>query len=379
MNKLTLGAASFAAAMALLLGCSSNDGKSLVSGTLSGAEGSKVYLNVVGLAQQQTCDSATVGSDGKFELRGLVQTEPTFYDVRLADGRSFTVLLDSAQCLSLEADASGKMLVGNVKFNDSKRNDDLQTVMVGASSLLSEINKKDANKDELSAKIDNFKLKLRDMIFADPTSMVGYYIVMQNVAGYKLFDVMDKKDHMVFSAAATSLQLKYPASEQVKYLCEYVLGARAQQRSNALRDSIMNTADRLNSPELILPNKDGEQVSLSSFRGKTVLLYFWMAADETARRAHADLISTYNKYKDRGLAIYSVSFDTSKLIWEDAISANGIDWVNVCDLKGSQSSAAMLYNVRNVPSNYILDAEGNLIGKDLFGTRLDNKLSEILR
>lgn len=359
--------------------CSSDEGKSAVRGTMVGAEGQKVYMDVTGLAMAETCDSTTIKSDGTFTLHGLQQTEPTFYDIRLADGRTFTILLDSAETIEIKADAQKAMLIGNVSFTASPRNETLQEVQVGASQLLKGLNSTGANVDSLSDAIGGFKTKLRNMVFADPRSMVGYYIVMQNIGGYKLFDVMNKADHQIYSAVATSLQLEYPMSEQVKYLCTYVLGARAQQRSQARRDSLMRQAAQLNSPDLTLPDKNGNEVTLSSFRGKKVLLFFWMAADDNARNAHKDLINTYRKYKDCGLVIYSVSFDTSKVLWEAATSAQGMDWVEVCDLKGGASPAAIIYNVQSVPSNYILDEQGNLIGKDLYGTRLDNKLNEVLR
>ena len=85
------------------------------------------------------------------------------------------------------------------------------------------------------------------------------------------------------------------------------------------------------------------------------------------------------KYKKNGLEIYSVSFDTSKLLWEDAMLKDNINWISVCDLQGEYSVAARLYNVSHLPSNYILDRDGALIGKDLFGTRLDNKIAELMK
>lgn len=379
MKKQTRGVASCALTALILstLGlssCDSGGGRPTVSGTLKGAEGKRVYMDAMSLASQPVvCDSQDVASDGSFALRGQVQTEPMFYNIRLADGRSFNVVLDSAESVSLTADAAAPQLAGSVRFDASPANDDLQRVMAGSSRLLAKLN----DGTMTSADVSDFKGQLTDMVFANPRSMVGYYIVFQKIGGHPLFDVMDKRDHQLFSAVATSLQMAYPQSAQVKYLCDYVLGARAARKAAERRDSLLQGATRLNSPNLLLPDKDGKMVELTSLRGKTVLLFFWSSANEEARRAHSQLAALYKKYADRNFEIYSVSFDTSKLMWEAATSGTG--WISVCDLRGPASPAAATYNVAALPSNYILDPEGRLVGKNLFGTRLDSKLGEILK
>ncbi|MDD7724320.1 MAG: TlpA disulfide reductase family protein [Bacteroidales bacterium] len=357
-----------------LTACDNSKGRSAVNGVIPGAEGQKVYMGPITLsAQHVVCDSATVAADGSFSLQGQIQSEPTFYNISLADGRSLTVILDSAEVVSFKVNADAKALVGNVKFDKSPINDSLQSVMKRASSVLAKYDANTLTSDD----VRQFKDELTSQVFADPRSMVGYYIVFQKIGGHPLFDVMDKRDHQLYSAVATSLQLAYPNSQQVKYLCDYVLGARAARKSNARRDSLFQKAVELNSPDLSLPNKDGNEVTLTSLRGKTVLLFFWSAANNDSRKAYAQLASIYKKYASRGLEIYAVSFDTSKIIWEAA--TKDANWVNVCDLKGAASPAAVTYNVTSLPSNYILAPDGKLIGKDLFGTRLDNKLNEILR
>lgn len=363
-----------AAAALALNACDSDKGKPVIEGVLSGAENQKVYLDEVGFsAASSVVDSAEVAADGSFRLVGVQKGEPSFYNVRLADGRSFAVVVDSAQTLKLSADTKVPALAGNVSFEASADNDNLQKVMAGASALLAKINGGKAT----SADVKAYKDELYNIIFSNPRSMVGYYIVFQQLGGHPLYDALNKDDIKVFSAVATSLQIAYPASEQVKYLCDYTLSAMAMQRQAARRDSLLQTATQLNSPDLSLPDKDGREIRLTSLRGKTVLLFFWAAADDNSRKAFAQLKSTYAKFHSRGLEIYAVSFDTAKLVWEAA--TEGTDWVNVCDLNGPQSFAAVAYNVSRIPSNYILAPDGQLIGKDLFGTRLDGKLSEILR
>lgn len=362
------------AAAFALNACDSDKGRPVVEGILAGAESQMVYLDEVGFASASSVvDSVKVEADGSFRLVGNLKGEPAFYNVRLADGRSFAVVVDSAQTLHLQADAKAALLPGHVTFESSTDNDNLQQVMVGASDLLAKLK----NGKATAADVKAYKDELSKIIFSNPRSMVGYYIVFQQIGGHPLYDAMDKNDVKVFSAVATSLQIAYPNSAQVKYLRDYTLSAMALQRQAARRDSLLQTATQLNSPDLSLPDKDGREVSLTSLRGKTVLLFFWAAADDNSRKAFAQLKSTYAKFHGRGLEIYAVSFDTAKLLWESSIDGTG--WVNVCDLNGPQSFAAVTYNVARIPSNYILAPDGQLIGKDLIGTRLDNKLSEILR
>ncbi len=364
-------------ALIALASCNKDSGTSSVNGTLKGAEGQTITFEVLGLDNQYICDSTQVASDGSFSLKGTLQTEPTFYKISLKDARSFTVLLDSAETLNLSADASQKLLVGNVSFTNSPRNENLQTVMSGASSILSGLSNSH-NRDSLLQAIKDYKADLRKMVYADPQSMVGYYIVLQNVMGSRVFDIMNKEDHQLFSMVATSLQIAYPNSQQVKFLCDYVLSARAQQRLSAKRDSLLATATQLNSPDIIAPDKEGNIIKLSSLQGNYVLLYFWTSASEKSRAVNRQLAKLSSKYKDKNFRIYAVSFDSSRLLWEDALlKDNATDWINVCDLQGPSSPATAAYNVSSVPSNYILDPEGRLIGKDLFGSRLDERLAEI--
>jgi hypothetical protein len=110
-----------------------------------------------------------------------------------------------------------------------------------------------------------------------------------------------------------------------------------------------------------------------------VLLTFWASQDENSRRENRHLKKLYNGYKSKGFEIYQVSLDKSKILWESAIAQDGIDWVSVSDLQASNSYAARVYNVSSIPSNYLISRDGDIIGKDLFGSLLDEKLALAMR
>ena len=348
---------------------------------MANAEGQKVYLDRVNLSPRETVDSVSVGKGGAFRLKAVPTGEPTFYEVRLADGRSFPVLVDSCETVVLKADAKASPLAKGVSYERSPRNEKLQKVVLGASEIMTSINAHQSSKTPVGASlvdsIRGYKEMVRGLIYSDPASMVGYYAMFQTVNGLRVFDINAKEDHQLFSTVATSLNLVYPESPQVKYICNYVMAARKEMKFQAIRDSLVNAATVVNSPDIELPDHEGNLVKLSSLRGKTVLLFFWASGDKSSREANRQLAKLYRQYKSRGLEIYAVSFDTSKVLWESASEADGVEWTNVCDLTGNSTGGAYLYNVTSVPTNFILDPEGRIIGKDLYGTRLDNKMKEL--
>jgi peroxiredoxin len=91
------------------------------------------------------------------------------------------------------------------------------------------------------------------------------------------------------------------------------------------------------------------------------------------------VVKTYEKYKNKGFTIYSVSLDTDKAKWQQAIKADNLSWPNhVSDLKGWQSEAAAKYNVNSIPATFLLDKNGNIIDQNLRGAQLEQKLQELL-
>lgn len=133
-----------------------------------------------------------------------------------------------------------------------------------------------------------------------------------------------------------------------------------------------------NSPDILLPNQDGEEIALSSLRGKFVLVQFWAAEDKGSRIINPVLVEAYKKYKRKGFEIYQVSVDNNRIEWVDAIDTDKLTWINVGDMNGS-IHATNVYNVQQIPYNYLLDKEGNILAKNLIGPALDKTLARILK
>lgn len=132
-------------------------------------------------------------------------------------------------------------------------------------------------------------------------------------------------------------------------------------------------------PDIQLPNPEGKIIKLSSLKGKVVLLDFWASWCGPCRMENPNVVKAYQKYKDKGFTVFSVSLDNDKAKWLKAIEADKLEWSNhVSDLKGWQSTVARLYGVSGIPSTFLLDKEGNIVAKNLRGPVLDQKLLELL-
>ena len=130
--------------------------------------------------------------------------------------------------------------------------------------------------------------------------------------------------------------------------------------------------------EISLPSVTGDTLKLSSLKGKVVLLDFWASWCSPCRASNKRLTRLYPKYKDKGFEIFSVSIDDKKRDWIKAIGKDKINWLQVIDPGGWSAPTAVKWRIDGIPTSYLIDKTGKLIGMDLEGKDLEKSLQELL-
>ena len=134
-------------------------------------------------------------------------------------------------------------------------------------------------------------------------------------------------------------------------------------------------------PDFAMPDVNGRQVSLSSLRGKYVLVDFWASWCGPCRDENPNLVKAYQQFKDKNFTILGVSLDRpgQKDKWLKAIQDDNLAWTNISDLQFWNSPVVPLYGIEGIPFNVLVDPQGKVIGQGLRGPALEVKLSEVLK
>jgi thiol-disulfide isomerase/thioredoxin len=373
-----------------LSGCYSDNYR--IKGTIANANDRTLVLEKMQLDRDFAVDSLQLDENGKFSFHGEKLGIPTFFKLKLSDNNYITLLLDSTEHVTVTADANNLentyRLEGSI---ESKKvqilNERLKTLRRSVDSLLTVYEslpadgnalKKNEIGRQLLLELDEHKSFIGSFVMDNPRSFASYYALFQRLSDNTMvLNVMDKKEQVYFATIATSLNLMYPESPRVKQLYNYVLSAKVQERRQRITQELQENAEET-IPEIKEKNIKGEEIALSSLKGKVVLLSFWASWDEASRRANDHLKKVYQQYEDQGFEIYQVSLDRSKVLWENAVIKDELPWINVSDLRYTDSFPARLYNINQIPANYLISRDGDIIGKNLFGHLLEEKVKEAL-
>lgn len=361
-----------------------------ITGAVNEAAKTKVYLEQIDVDMKKIVDSTKINKKGEFKFKLNIEL-PTFYTLKFASNQQVTIVASPGE--KIEVTCSQKDIT-NEYWVDGSENSlwvKLLNFQLRRTTTLTDSLKKaylafpkDPAYDEQRATYStaweeaiNKQISFtRDFIMKHATSPASYYALYQKIDGN--LGIMDEvEDLHYFKVVASSLTALYPESQYTKAIMNHLKQISKAIRDRRLANVIHDTRGSL--PDINLPNTRGDMVSLHSLKDKYVVLDFGLITAKESQEYINQMKAVYNKFKKRGVEIYMVCLDKNRLLWEDVVKRNQVDWTCVWDEGALQSRAAATWNVKSVPANYIINQKMEIVGKNLYGSRLEDRLNDLLK
>ena len=356
----------------LFAACSTNktDGVE-IQGKLSNSKGEKIYLEELNINQINIKDSAIVDETGEFSLQTKIG-EKSFYRLKTDQNNFIVLILDSLdEKINIEGDATN--LANTYKIEGSE---DSQLLWELNNVLKKNFQMRDSLQQVYQQNVDHPRLdsigRVLEAHYNASTGNLRAYIKnfidkhSESFASLAAIEQLNPDtDFDYFKKLSENLNKKYPNSSYVQAFLNKV---------NDLKKLVIGSP----APEITLSTPEGTPLSLSSLKGKIVLIDFWASWCKPCHMENPNVVKLYNKYKPKGFEIFGVSLDKEKEAWVNAIKQDNLTWLHVSDLAFWNSPVVKSYGITGIPFTVLVDKEGNILAKGLRGEELENKLEELL-
>lgn len=370
----------------LFFSCKKGDSFVLM-GNIGAAEGDTLYLSHRGLGGIKLLDSTILKKDGSFKFKQPAPSNPEFYQLRIGD-RVSIIAVDSAETLRVKADASdwyNSFMVEDSPTNNQMKEVDALTRQ--AARVIADLERQFKSKkidevayiSQLDTTLLDYKAAVSKLIIGNPSGATAYYAVFQKINDYLIFDPYSKTDYAMFGAVATSWDRYYSGTERTKHLYNFTMNAlktRRQQEQQAKLFENIPVEEVAGLPDIVLPQVDGKKVALSSLKGKVVLLDFVVYGADFSPKHAIDLNKIYTQNHTKGFEIFQIAFDTDEHFWKT--SAANLPWITVRDTRSVNSPLMATYNVRRIPTAFIINREGEIVARIEDYGQLAKELGKVL-
>lgn len=375
----------------MMLGAVSCSNKKFeVSGNITDAKDSLLYFENMSLNGAVVVDSTKLDADGNFSFAVDAPSAPEFYRLRIA-GQIINVAADSTEHVTIKA--AYPTMASQYEVSGSDECSKIKELAIGQMALQVSINNivrntnlnDDVMRDSIRVILAQYKEGVKNnYIFKEPMKAYAYFALFQTIAlGYEnalVFNPRSNEDDVkVFAAVATSWDTYYPKAERGLNLHNIaieglknirIMKAEQQQTVDPSKVEYTGVID------IALPDNKGNIRKLSSLKGKVVMLDFHLFETKESTARIMQLRELYNKYHAQGFEIYQVSIDPDEHFWKTSVAA--LPWICVHSDDGLNAAELGMYNVRDIPTYFLIDNNNVLQKRDVQIKDIDAEIKALL-